>query len=143
MCERVKRGKLDVVSHHGLIKLIIFQKLQGLTPPISWVRFTHSRLEHEVPSKKNSRTPSPPIAKKKGFLSQNKPLKKKSKRNNVEVSNKEVVDTLIHFSTPMKSKKPRIIVRPPSSPPKPIKRVKSRSQAQASNAAITYALEVF
>ena len=61
----------------------------------------------------------------------------------MEVSNKEVVDTLIHFSTPMKSKKPRIIVRPPSSPPKPIKRVKSRSQAQASNAAITYALEVF
>lgn len=87
MYERVKRGKPDVVAHHDLIKLIIFQKMQELPSPIFWVRFTHSGTELEVSSKRQYVTPPPLVAKTKGHLSQNKSLKE-SKRKIVEVSDK-------------------------------------------------------
>ena len=41
---RVKSGKLDAVEHHGLIKLIIFQKLQECNPFVSWEKFIYSSL---------------------------------------------------------------------------------------------------
>lgn len=139
MCERVKRGNPDAIAHHGLIKLIIFQKLQELTLPIEWVRFTHFGMEHERPFGIQSMTPPPPlVAKEKGHLTPKKSLKKKyPKRKNVEVSDKEVLNTHIHLSTPVKAKKPRIIVRSPPSSPKPAKRVKMISHTQASKAKAT------
>ena len=89
-------------------------------------------------------TPTPPpIDNTKGDLSQKKSSRKKDpKKNNVEVSEKEVEDTLIYLSTHMKSKKPSIIVRPPPSSPKPTKRVKMRSQAHTSKAIATSSPEV-
>lgn len=79
MCERMKKGKHDVLAHHGLVKLIIFQILQELTSPLSWARFTYSWLGKEGPFEKKSTTPtpSPYLAQARKHHFQRKLLKKK------------------------------------------------------------------
>ena len=95
---------------------------------VSSKKFIHSGLDPRESSKQQGFIPSPPSAQSKKRCVQKSSEKKRPKENFVEVSDKEVVDTLVRLSTPLKSKNPRIIVKIPSSPSNPTKRSKTKSQ---------------
>ena len=93
-------------------------------------------------SKQQGSISSPPVAQFKKHPIQKSSEKKRPKEKVVEVSQKGVDDTLVRFSTPLRSKNPRITVKIPSSPPNPIKRANTRSQLRAFKALPTSTLEV-
>lgn len=58
MCIRVKKGKLDAVAHHCLIKLIVCHKLQEQLPQISWNQFVQVGVgQDKAPDTENPMTP--------------------------------------------------------------------------------------
>lgn len=104
MCEMVKRGKPNATSHHGLIKLIIFQKLQELASLVSWIKFIHSAQNKKEHPKSRPGSLLLLHPKQKSTLTKSI-IKKRSLRERVCKSQIRKCETLLHtYPSPLKSR---------------------------------------
>lgn len=142
MGKRVKSGKLDAIAHQGLIKLIISQKLQECIPLFPRGNLFILAWRYEIQVNIKALFLLLPHPSQKSALPRKHQRKKKSKEKYAEVLDKEVPDTLVRLSTPLRSKNTRITIKIPSITMDPARRANTRSQVRESKVAPTLTSKV-